>query len=344
MAKFSVTGVESGASDLGAIVEVDGEYLFPFGNGPNDILQRHRAAQDGIDIFPASRIMEAGNRFEDAIRLWFEDDYKVTVTPAQKGYRNKICNLVASLDGLIEEEKPFTITDHRGIAHTLEGKGVIDFKCPTYSPDEPEALRYIFQVQGQMDCADGEWAIIAYLPRVNLEWVIAVTRRHKGMIKAIHEAVDTFWLHMEKNTDYPPATTAEANRLIGGNRRPDALDLVEGCPDDSPIDRNGRDELMNLAESYFAGIKTKKAGENLKEESQLAIQQIMNGVEKVEIPGVNIRWTTMEYRARPKTATVILDGLEEEELAAVMELADKVKNGEPAKTGRRFSAKEVDDV
>jgi len=344
MAKYSVTGVESGASDLGAIVEVDDEYLFPFGNGPNDILQRHRAALDGVDTFPASRVMEGGNRFEDAIRLWFEDDYGVKVNHPKKGFRNKSCNLVASLDGLIEEKKPFAITDHRGIAHTLVGKGVIDFKCPTYSPEEPEALRYIFQVQGQMDSANADWAIIAYLPRVNLEWVIAVTRRHKGMIEAIHEGVDVFWLHMDNHTDYPPATTAEANRLVDGNRRPDTLDLVEGCPDDSPIDRNGRDELMNLAESYFAGVKTKKAGENLKEESQLAIQQIMNGVEKVGLPGVNIKWTTMEYRAKPKTATVILDGLKEEELAAVMELANKVKVGEPARTGRRFSAKEVDDV
>ena len=106
MAKFSVTGVESGASDLGAIVEVDGEYLFPFSNGPNDILQRHRAAQEGVDTFPASRIMEAGNRYEDVNRLWFEDDFKVTVTPPQKGYRNKICNLVASLDGLDDRAEP----------------------------------------------------------------------------------------------------------------------------------------------------------------------------------------------------------------------------------------------
>jgi hypothetical protein len=343
MAKFSVTGVESGASDLGAIVEVDGEYLFPFSNGPNDILQRHRAALDGVDTFPASRVMEGGNRFEDAIRKWFEDDYGVKVKHPKKGYRSKRCNLVASLDGLIAGG-PFTITDHQGIVHTLVGKGVIDFKCPTYRPEEPEALQYIFQVQGQMDCTGTEWAIIAYLPRVNLEWVIVVIRRHKGMIEAIHEAVDNFWLHMGNDSDYPPATTTEANRLIGGNRRPDALDLVEGCPDDSPIDRNGRDELMNLAESYFAGVKTKKAGENLKETSQLAIQRIMNGVERVAMPGVNIKWTTIEHRARPKTATVILDGLKEEELAAVMELTDKVKIGEPAKTGRRFSAKEVDDV
>ena len=324
MVKFSVTGVEIGASDLGAIVEVDGEFLFPFGNGPNDILQRHRAALDGVDTFPASRVMEGGNRFEDAIRLWFEDDFNVAVTPPQRGYRNKNCNLVASLDGLIKEKEPFTITDHQGITHTLEGEGVVDFKCPTYKPEEPEALQYIFQVQGQMDCVGADWAIIAYLPRVNLEWVIAVTRRHRGMIKAIYEAVDTFWLHMKNDTDYPPATTTEANRLIGGNRRPEALDLVEGCPDDSPIDKNGRDELMNLAESYLAGVKTKKAGENLKEESQLAIQQIMNGVEKVDLPGVKIKWTTTEHKAKEETT--------------------KIVPAKPAYTGRRFSAKEVSDV
>ena len=100
--KHSITGKESGASDLGAITPVDQEYLLPFGNSPNDMLQRHRAAQEGVDLFPSTRVMEAGNRFEDAIRAWFEDDFNIKVEHPQKGFRNKHCNLVASLDGIIK--------------------------------------------------------------------------------------------------------------------------------------------------------------------------------------------------------------------------------------------------
>jgi len=328
MAKHSRTGVESGASDLGAIVPVNGEYLSPFGNSPNDILKRHRAAQDGVDAFSATRVMEGGNRFEDATRQWFEDDFNQAVKHPKRGYRNKKCNLVASLDGIIDSSPgAFVITDYQGVEHVLDvenGIGVVDFKCPTFQPDNPEALHYVMQMQGQMDCAGASWAIIAYLPRINLEWVIAVIKRHQGTINAIYEAVDIFWGHMENDTNYPPSTTTEANKLIGGNRRPEALDLIEGCPDESPIDANGRDELMNLAESYTAGVKTKKAGERLKEESQLAIQHILNGVERVKLPGVNVNWSTTEYRGQAEKT--------------------KITPAKPAFTTRRFSLKEIDNV
>jgi hypothetical protein len=320
MAKFSKTGYESGASDLGAIVPVNGEFLLPFGNTPNDILQRHRAALDGTDLFPSSRIMEAGNRFEDAIRGWFEDDFHCKVDKAIDGFRSDDCNLVASLDGIIMDG--ITITDHAGLTHTLEGMGVIDFKCPTYKPDDPEAVTYHLQLQGQMHCAKANWAILAQLDRVRCEWTISVFLRHQGMVTAICLAVDDFWQHMKDDTDYPPMTTTEANKIVAGNRRPDAHDLTtKDINKDCPLNANDRDQLMNLAEVYQAAKQGEKLCKADKEAAQLEICEVLGGVEKIILPDFNVNWTTTEKKATEETT--------------------KVTPAKPASTSRRFTVKEI---
>jgi len=323
MAKFSKTGYESGASDLGAIVPVNGEFLLPFGNTPNDILQRHRAALDGTDLFPSSRIMEAGNRFEPAIRNWFEDDFHVQVDRVVEGFRSEKCNLVASLDGIIDgQQKPFEITDWRGSTHKIGDMAVIDFKAPTYKPDDPEALPYVLQVHGQMECTGFHWAILAQLDRVRCDWTISVFPRHQGMSRAIIEGVDDFWDHMENDTDYPPLTTTEANKIIAGNRRPDAHDLTtKDIDEDCPLGRNDRDQLMNLTESYLAFKTDEKIAKQGKEESQLKICEIMGGVEKIILPDANVNWTTTEIKAKEETT--------------------KIVPAKPASTSRRFTVKEI---
>ena len=59
--KYSVTGQESGASDIPFITRVKGEYLCPFGVTPNDTLTKNRAAQGGEPQPEATGIMKAGN-------------------------------------------------------------------------------------------------------------------------------------------------------------------------------------------------------------------------------------------------------------------------------------------
>jgi len=339
MAKFSKTGYESGASDIPAITPVDGEFLLPFGNTPHDVLQRHRAALDGVDLFPASRIMEAGNRFERAIHDWFEDEFNCEVATATEGFRSENCNLVASLDGIIFDG--ITITDHTGVSHDLKGMGVIDFKCPTYKPDNPEGMNYHLQLQAQMECANGaEWAILAQLDRVSCNWTISVFSRHQGMIEAIVESVNIFWEHMEKDTDYPPMTTTEANKIIEGNRRPEPHDLTTKDIDkDCPLSANDRDQLMNLAETYHTSKGIEKQCKADKEEAQLAICEVLGGVEKIILPDFNINWTTSESKAKPATATVDMSKLSLEHLAVITEVADKIADIKPASTSRRFSLK-----
>ena len=151
--KFSKTGYESGASDLGAIVEVEGKFLMPFGLTPNDIIERHKNALAGIEQ-RSTRVMEGGNRYEQTNREWFEDDFQVKVDCPKQGYRNKTCNLVASLDGEINEE--FKIIDYNSIEHFLKPKTVIDFKFTRTAPKNPEDMSYLLQVQGQMDSADAD--------------------------------------------------------------------------------------------------------------------------------------------------------------------------------------------
>jgi|TARA_Y100000296_G_C5174762_1_gene259446 hypothetical protein len=337
MAKFSKTGFESGASDLPAITPVNGEFLLPFGTTPNAVLARHRAALDGVDLFPSSRIMEAGNRFEPAIRGWFEDDFYIMVEEAIEGYPSKNTNLVASLDGIIDAKDGWSITDHAGVVHELKSKGVIDFKCPTYKPANPEGMGYHLQLQGQMECTGFEWAILAQLNRVSCDWTISVFNRHQGMIDAITDAVCIFWEHMEEDTDYPPLTTTEANKTVAGNKRPGVHDLTtKTIDDDCPLDANDRDQLMHLADDYHQAKIVEKNGKASKEAAQLAICNIMAGVEKIELPDHEINWTTREAKARPAMVSIELGELTPDLVAK----AAKVTDVKPASSSRRFTLTE----
>ena len=296
MSKFSVTGQESGASDLGAITPVNGEYLLPFGNSPNDVLKRHRAAQDGVDLFPSNRIMEAGNRFEGVIREWFEDDFDCKVMHPKIGYRNEHCNLVASLDGMIETG--ISITDYQGTHHNLSGRGVVDFKHPIRPPDDPEGLSYVFQVQGQMDCAEANWGILAYLPRTTSEWIIVVVPRHQPTIKAIHDAVNVFWDHMENDTDYLPVTNKEANSHYKSNHFA-PIDLTDGPTEE--IKSEARNHLIEAADTFLSAQRAVKAGEKCMEDNKLLMKHIMGGVDKVILPGDRtISFSERNYKAQPE--------------------------------------------
>lgn len=313
--KYSITGKESGASDLGAIVPVAGEYLRPFGNSPNDVLTRHRAALEGVDTFPASRIMEAGNRFEDAIRLWFEDEFSVTVKVADKGYRSENCNLVASLDGIINDG--IVITDYAGTTWEVP-KCVIDFKCPTYAPDDPESPHYMLQLQGQMECTDMPFGILAQLDRCRCEWTISVFERHNGVIEAIRKAVDVFWDHMANDTNYEPVTSSEASRLIAGNRQPEPHDMTDGPT--NGLDAEQHQDLIDAADTYVNAQRAAKASKAVMESAGLNIKAIMGGMEKVKLPaGITVGHTTTEYKATP----------------------EKIVPAKPARTGRRLSVKEA---
>ena len=316
--KYSITGKESGASDLGAIVPVASEYLRPFGNSPNDVLTRHRAALEGVDTFPASRIMEAGNRFEDAIRQWFEDEFNCIVDIPTKGFRSKHCNLVASLDGVVVNG--LTITDHAGVTHTIDSEAVIDFKSPTYAPDDPEAPHYMLQIQGQMECTDFDWGILAQLDRARCEWTIAVWRRHNGVIEAIRKAVDVFWDHMANDTNYEPVTSSEASRLIAGNRQPEPHDMTDGPT--NGLDAEQHQDLIDAADTYINAQRAAKASKAVMESAGLNIKAIMGGMEKVKLPaGITVGHTTTEYKATP----------------------EKIVPAKPARTGRRLSVKEAAD-
>lgn len=319
MAKFSLTGYETGASDLGAIVPVGGVYQMPFGNSPNDVLTRHRAALEGVDLFPASRIMEAGNRFEDAIRIWFEDEFNCQVETVTQGYRSERCNLVASLDGIIRmpQSSTWELIDYKGQSWTFDGDAVIDFKSPTYAPNDPEAANYMLQLQGQMDATGLNWGILAQLDRARCEWTISVFQRHNGVIQAIHQAVNTFWEHMANDTNYPPIDSKEASRLIAGNRKAPAHDLTEGI-DDTFTDEQ-RDDLITLANTICKAKAETKAAQKVEENAKKSIMDIIGGVEKVTLPGAKISWSTTEYKAQP----------------------EKITPAKPASTGRRFSVKEI---
>jgi hypothetical protein len=300
--KFSKTGYESGASDLGAIVEVEGKFLMPFGLTPNDIIDRHKNALAGIEQ-RSTRVMEGGNRYEQTNREWFEDDFQVKVDCPKQGYRNKTCNLVASLDGEINEE--FKIIDYNSIEHFLKPKTVIDFKFPRTAPKNPEDMSYLLQVQGQMDSADADNAIVAYLSRDKLEWTIVVTQRHEPTIKAIHQAVDTFWQHMKNGTMYECVTSSEASKYIPGygNNAIEPHDLRNNS--NNIFSDNDREKLILLSDRWKLAKSQKKEAENTLEETSLEMKKILGGVEQVLLPDTKVSHKTVEYKAQPEKTKII---------------------------------------
>jgi len=192
-----------------------------------------------------------------------------------------------------------TITDYLGIDHTLTGQGVIDFKHPRFKPKEPEGLPYVFQVLIQMDCADADWGIIAFLPRGTLEWCIVVVLRHEPTILAIRKAVNQFWQHMETGTDYPPTTSKEASHLIRGNRLPERHDLRDGPTEEFMND--ARQNLIAAVDQYTTARRAKDGNDQIMQDAALIIKSIMGGAEKVILPGdIKVAHSTVEHKAKPE--------------------------------------------
>jgi hypothetical protein len=309
--KYSITGKESGASDLPFILRVQGEYLCPFGITPNDTLAKHRAALAGEEPEEATGYMKAGNYFEDAARQWFMDEFGAKLTHPTEGYRNKYCNLVASLDGLFAHDWIY-----QGIP--IPKGSVWECKIPTRPSNPTDSLERVIQVQAQMDCCDAEYAVIAELARMDCTWRVAIVERHQQTIQANREAVDLFWHHMKYDTDYEPVTSSEASRLIAGNRQPEPHDMTDGPT--NGLDAEQHQDLIDAADTYLNAQRAAKASKAVMESAGLNIKAIMGGMEKVRLPdGITVGHVTTEYKAQP----------------------EKVTPAKPARTGRRLSVKEA---
>jgi len=308
--KFSETGKESGASDIPFILQVQDQWLCPFGITPNDKLTQHRAALDGISQDSPTGIMKAGNYFEDAARQWFKDEFAAKIKLPKKGFKNKKCNLVASLDGLFAKD-----WEYEGMV--IPAGSIWECKIPTRPSKPTDSMERILQVQAQLDCCDAEYGVIAELARLDCVWRIAIVKRHEATILAIREAVDVFWDHMANDTDYGPVSSTEYSRMVPGNPMAEAHDMTNGP--ENGLDQDQYIDLKDAAETYLSAQRAKKASESMMESSSLLIKSIMGGMEKINLPdGITVGHTTTEYKARP----------------------EKVTPAKPAWTGRRLSVKQ----
>jgi hypothetical protein len=312
--KHSKTGRESGASDVPFITPVAGEYLCPFGITPQETLTRHRKINDGIADDAPTPIMKRGNYFQAGALKWFNDEFETKIAEPASGYKNAICNLVSSLDGIYME-------DWEMAGHRIPAGSVWECKLPRQPAPQVDTLERVLQVQAQLDCANAEIGIIAELAQSDCRWRLAVVQRHEPTIEAIRAAVDVFWQHMKDDTDYLPATSKEANRLINGNRRPEVMDLTNGPTPE--IMGEARQHLIEAADTWLACKRTMKATEQMIEKTELTMKHSMGGVERVALPGDReIRFTTVEYKAQPEKT--------------------RVTAAKEAHTSRRFAIKELD--
>ena len=274
--KLSKTGQESGASDVPFITPIDGTFLIPFGKTPNDVLQRHRDARNGVEEDTATPFMKRGNYMQDGALQWFNDEFDAHVVEPEIGYRNEWCNMVASLDGM------FTADWMHG-NHLIPAGSVWECKIPGYPAERTDGMERVLQVQAQMDCVDAERGVIAELAMSDCRWRIAIVPRHQPTIDAIRRAVDEFWQHMEDGTDYGPQTSSEASRMLLGNRLPDRMDLTESPT--TEIMSEARQHLIDASETYLTARRTKQSCERMMDECGLIMKAMMNDVERVKLPG-----------------------------------------------------------
>ena len=306
--KHSITGQESGASDTPIITPIDGEYLVPFKQTPNDMLARHRAARDSKDTNNATPFMKRGNYFEDGARKWFEDEFEVKLSHPKNGYKNEHCNLVASLDGFFEEAWQWN-----GLP--IPKGSIWELKLPRFPSEPTDSLERVIQVQAQLDCADADIGVIAELAQSDCKWRIAVVHRHLPTVMAIREAVNVFWQHMEDDTNYPPVTQSEYSTMVPGNRKPGIHDLTDGPSE--LIMNDARQDMIDAAVTYVSCQNAMEASKSMEENCKMRMKAAMGGVEKVLLPGgIKVFHSTVEYKAKPERTVV--------------------KKAEPARTGRRF--------
>ena len=306
--KHSVTGQESGASDGPIITPIDGEYLVPFKQTPNDMLARHRAERDGKDTTKATPFMKRGNYFEGGGRQWWQDEFGVQLDHPDHGYRNEHCNLVASLDGIFQDDWEYENLP-------IPKGSVWELKLPRFPSEPTDSLVRVIQVQAQLDCADADVGVIAELAQSDCKWRNAIVHRHEPTILAIRDAVNVFWQHMEDDTNYPPVTQSEYSNMMPGNRMPGIHDLTDGPSE--LIMNDARQDMIDAAETYIACGRALDDTKNLEESCKMRLKIAMGGVETVLLPGgIKIHHSTVEYKAKPERTTV--------------------RKAEPARTSRRF--------
>ena len=302
---------------------VQGQFLHPFGHDAKRYAYTPQSGEEGHAADPMPRTVQAGNWFEDAIRQRFETDYGVEIERMTEGFASRHCNLVCSLDGQIDRrDKPMLITDWRG--KTWELEGLINWEKISDPPAErSRGVPLYVAVSGRHGLRrNTPLHTGSFLPRSTMEWIIVVYEWNSEVCKAIGDAVDDFWQHMENDTYYDAQTTTEANKLIRGNGLPDPVDLRQG-----PNDLYTESELETLVQAttdYLTAKRTKKIAEQNIEDAQLVIQHFMGGVEKLKLDGADINWTTVENKAKPEKATITLGNLPLELEETIRGCADKV--------------------
>lgn len=299
MAKFSKTGQEIGASETPWLVKnIYGDnFINLYGKTRNDLLQKHRAALEGLpDDQAPTPAMLGGNYFQDGALQWFNDAFEANVAEPQEGFSNPVCFNVASLDGRFAGN-----WTHEIIQDVVVPSGSPwELKIPRFPAERVDTHERVIQVHNQMDCTDSEFAVIAELARSDFIWRVKVIKRHEPLVQQIRDSITEFWQKIEDGTDYPPATSSEANN-IPSNRKAEPLDLTEN--EGGHISREGRQVLIDCAETLQAAKRSKKAAEGMIEECGLQIKTVMAGLEKVKLPDFNISFSTVEVKAKPEKIT-----------------------------------------
>ena len=281
---------ELGASQVGSIV---------LGHGfktPNEILQD--AVKEYNDIVEPDTLINnkkviAGRALEGAIAGMFMDELKrissadIGMIQHDEAFIHELPNghLGASLDRMLSiEGAPLEITDQNGKAFSLAGLGPVEIKNYSGSPSDPLYPQYEYQLQAQMICSDTDWGIVVRLCNgYDLQYF--VYQKDQKMCDEIIESATDFWNRFDgviENKDfwYEPANTREASTVHKGNHVKEVVDM------------NDDYELYKLAEEYGNFKKMEAMAKQGKDETSLAIKNILKEKEVVSCKQFVIRHTT----------------------------------------------------
>lgn len=283
MTKFTITGEELGASEVGVVVLTKTEF-----QNRDELLLKHKQAKakvEVVDVIQYPDAIDRGNFLESGVANWglkklrtlADSSAEITMFEPQEAYRVKGLKLGASIDRILNVKNgSIHMEDKLGTNFEFSGKGNFEIKTDFYHAGKPKP-QYIIQVQAQMLCANIDWSIICCLDqrgKLNLY----PFRRDDELCRLISDCVNEFWDLVENDKEYEP---------LLDNYKDSMVDLIEEMPEHTDV----HESLTTMCADYLKLSAQerlfKKEKENLKELISNALDVIE--VEHCKINGFEIK-------------------------------------------------------
>lgn len=188
-------------------------------------------------------------RHDSIERFACSPDYQHPVLTEEEA-KNDIYHMVRNADG-----KPITPEDGPGMVE-LKAVNLLSFH-DNYTDGEPP-IRFIAQLQGQLECTGYKWGMVVSL--VDNSFIdVAVYRRDERVIEIMRKSVVNFWDSQEKNIEPEPTGKASDEMLL--------RTLYPKLYKEAPVDMSDSERLFEVCGDFSEKRQQRLALE--KEEDKL---------------------------------------------------------------------------